>query len=99
MNNDKFDAETSQVISEADALEAMFQSSGWSIAEKELTDFIGELRDTRSVPREGDIALNLEIRDGIANGLEEWVNILKSQINNVTIMVEDKNKSTIIERR
>ena len=101
MNNAKqpLDAETQKIVSEAEALEAMFASTGWRVAEKEMEAFIGELRDTRTVPRDGDIAKNLDIRDGIASGIEEWLESLKSQVNNVTIMKDSPIKETIIERR
>ena len=96
MNNDN---ETKKVIAEAEALEAMFGSSGWEIAERELSDIINALRDTRSVPRDGDVLLNLEVRDKTAEALEEWVEILKSQVNNVTILKDSPKKDKLVERR
>ena len=96
MNNDK---ETQETLSEAEALEAMFQSSGWAVAERELNDLIAGLRDTRSVPRDGDVVLNLEIRDKTANVLEEWVDSLKSLVNNATIILDNKKTNKIVERR
>lgn len=99
MSKDNFDAETERTVSEAEALEAMFQSSGWAIAERELNEIIAALRDTRSVPREGDVLLNLEVRDKTASAMEEWVDILKGQVNNVIILKDEPEKNKIIERR
>lgn len=99
MSNDKFDAETNQALAEAEALEGLFQSSGWSIAERELNDVISALRDTRTVPRDGDILLNLEVRDKTAAALEEWVASLKSMVNNAIIMQEQPDSAKMYTRR
>lgn len=96
MSNDK---ETDKLTAEAEALEAMFGSSGWEIAERELKDMVDALRDIRTIPRDGDVVLNLEVRDKTAQAIEEWVDILKSQVNNVTILKDHIKDTKLVERR
>lgn len=100
MNKDNFDAETNKEVAEAEALEAMFRSSGWQIAERELNDMIGALRDITTMDEnDQNIAINLAVRKKTAMALEEWIDLLKSQINNVIIMKDEDNSSKLIERR
>ena len=99
MSNDK-DPETTQMEGEAEALEAMFGSSGWAIAEKELHSVIDALRDISTIDdNDPNIGMNVQVRKKTALALEEWVNILKSQVNNVIISKEGVRTSKLVERR
>lgn len=95
MSNDK---ETQAQLDRAASIEAMLGSNGWKHAEEDLQDFVSELRDIRTVPKEGDIAANLLLREGIAQALEEWVDGLKSQVNN-GIMMESEYIDNLVVRR
>lgn len=95
---DNYDAETKQQLSRAQALEAMFASSGWEIAEQELEDLINELKDISTIDLEGDTVQQIRDRKNLAEGLLEWVNALKSQVNNGIIMGEVES-TTYITRR
>lgn len=99
MSKDKeYDAETTAQIGRAQALEAMFESSGWQYAENDLFDLVAELKDISTIDLDGDATQQIRDRKNLAEGLLEWHASLKSQINNAIIM-EDVEKSTLIERR
>lgn len=98
MSNDKYDAETNAQLSRAQALEAMFGSSGWKYAQQDLFELIAELKNIETIDEKGDIAQQIRDRKNLAESLIEWYESLKSQVNNAIIMQEqDENK--LVERR
>ena len=98
MSNDNLDAETKTQLSRAQALDALFKSSGWKFAEEELFDFIAELKDISTIDLESDTAQQIRDRKNLAESLLEWVETLKSQVNNA-IIIESNHDNKIIERR
>ena len=101
MSNDKkqFDAETNKQISRAAAIEAMLGSAGWSFAEEDLMEFIKVLKDVSSIDVNGDV--NQQVRDHVnaVAILEEWLESLKSQVNNAIIVTEKRTGAHLVERR
>lgn len=93
-----YDAETKKQLSRAQALHAMFESSGWKFAEEELFEFIAELKDISTIDLETDAAQQIRDRKNLAESLLEWIETLKSQVNNAIIM-QDSKESKVIERR
>jgi len=94
------DPETNKIISEAEALGAMFKSTGWEVAERELNDMVGALRDLSTVNTKSEtIAVDIAVRQKTAEALEEWVNILKGLVNNVTILTGNQKRNHVVERR
>lgn len=94
------DKETDQIMSEADALNGMFESSGWAVAEREMNDIVAALRDISTIEdADPNIAVNIQVRKKTALALEEWVDSLKSQVNNVIISQEGIAPQKFIERR
>lgn len=93
-----YDEETTEQLTKAQALEAMLRSSGWQVAEADLLEMITQLRDIRNIPSDGDIAEEIKVNKKVAESLEDWLSLLKSQVNN-GIMSLDKNQSSLIERR
>ena len=103
MSKDNFDAETTKVISEAEGLGAMFESSGWATAEKHFDNLVSQLKDISTLQEEiekgGDITQLARDRINTVAVMEEWMNGLKSKVNNVTMMSNTVQKSTLVTRR
>lgn len=100
MNNDKLDKETQQLVAEGESLSALFASSGWQIAEKDLQETISSLKSLDSIDlNEGNVETQIKVNLAIAKSLELWVNDLKGRVNNVIMMKEEGVKSPLIERR
>lgn len=100
MNNDNYDAETTKQLGRAQAIEAMLSSSGWKYAEEDLKDFILTLKDVSSIDMNaGNVEQQLRDHINAAAILEEWLETLKSQVNNAIIVTGDNNPSKIVERR
>ena len=99
MSNDNFDDETKQYISEGEALAHMFGTPGWSVAERELTNLIAELRDVTGLDLDKD-DIKQQIRDKIntAAAMEHWLDELKGQVMN-TENFEKGSDDTLITRR
>lgn len=99
MSKDNFDAETTKAISEAEALDAMFNSSGWQVAERKLLALISALRDARNIDltRE-DASTQIKVNVAIADNLETWINDLKGDVNNAIMMKSDPIKSNLMTR-
>lgn len=95
-----FDAETTHAIAEGEALEAMFKSSGWEIAERKMSSLIAACRDARAVDitRE-DAATQIKVNLAIADNLEIWVNDLKGSVNNVIMLKQDPVNDRLVTRR
>lgn len=95
-----YDPETSLVIAEAEAIEAMLQSSGWAIAERKLNAIIAACRDARAIDiTRDDAAVQIKVNVAIADNLEEWVTDLKGSINNVIMMKEQPRADKLMTRR
>jgi len=78
----------------------MFKSTGWEVAERELNDMVGALRDLSTVNTKSEtIAVDIAVRQKTAEALEEWVNILKGLVNNVTILTGNQKRNHVVERR
>jgi len=99
MSKDKFDKETNYQLSRADAINAMLESSGWRFAEEDLQQYISELKDITTVKMDGDVQQQLRDRINTAAVLEDWLENLKSQVNNAIIMKGEEDKSKLISRR
>lgn len=98
MSNAKYDAETTEQLSRAAALEQMFSTPGWKYAEEELNAVVAELKDISTIDLQSDAAQQIRDRKNLAEGLLEWVESLKSQVNNAIIITEEKS-STLMTRR
>jgi hypothetical protein len=100
MRNDSFDAETNMALSEAEALEAMFQSAGWIIAQRAMDSIVSACRDARNVDIERpDASTQIKVNLAIADNLEEWVNDLRGRVNNAIIMKSEPINDSLITRR
>lgn len=100
MNNAKYDKETAAQLSRADAINAMLESSGWAFAEEDLNGYISELKDATTLnPDDPNMVQTLRDRINTAAVLEDWLENLKSQVNNAIIMRSDSDTSNLIERR
>ena len=100
MSNANFDTETNQAIAEAQALEAMFASSGWGVAEAALNEIINELRDARSIDTTRvDVAEQIKVNVAIADNLELWVADLRGRVNNVIMLQAEPEDSKLLTRR
>lgn len=97
MNNDN---ETKLAVAEAEALQAMFESSGWAVAERVLTSYIMTMKDISTIdPRDPQIQQTVRDRINVVAVLEEWVNDLKGRVNNVAYMVTPVKTDPLVERR
>ena len=94
----QFDQETTEQLTKAQALDAMFASTGWQHAEADLLELIAELKDISSIDLDSDVQQQIRDRKNLAEGLLEWVESLKSQVSN-GIMVVETTKSNLIVRR
>lgn len=100
MSKDNYDAETTHAIAEAEALEAMLQSSGWAVAERKLNAIIAACRDARAIDITRDDAnIQIKVNVAIADNLEEWVNDLRGCVNNVILLKQDPPNSKLMTRR
>lgn len=96
--NTQYDEETTRQLTKADALNAMFGSSGWQYAEEDLLDLIAELKDISTIDLDTDPAQQIRDRKNLAEGLLEWVESLKSQVNNGIIMQETHIDRLVVRR-
>lgn len=100
MSNDKFDVETQKEIGRAEALEAMFKSSGWKYAEDDLRLMISELKDIMSINiDDADVKQQIRDRINLAASLEHWIDELKGSVDNVKYLTETKKEERLITRR
>ncbi len=87
-------------LGRAQALEAMFQSSGWKFAEQELQAMIDGLRKLDpEMLDDSDIKQSIRDRINVAAALEHWVDELKGDIENHKFVKEPLNDQKIVERR
>lgn len=100
MSNDNYDEETRTVLGESAALQAMFESSGWAIAERHLLHTIAELENINTLDM-SDVDVSQQIRDRINTvaALKQWLSDLKGQVENAVYMRTDTPQSRLIERR
>lgn len=95
-----FDPETTLAIAEGEALEAMFKSSGWAIAERKMNAIIAACRDARAIDlKREDAAKQIEVNLAIADNLEIWVNDLKGSVNNVIMLKGEPTNDKLMTRR
>lgn len=100
MSNDNFDSETNLAIAQGQALDAMFKSSGWQIAETKMNALIAACRDARAIDlSRPDAAKQIEVNLAIADNLELWVNDLKGSVNNVIMMQDEKRVDRLMTRQ
>lgn len=100
MNNASFDTETRQLIAEAEALGAMFESSGWKIAEAALLDTIVDLQNVSTLDVT-DKDLGQQVRDRINTvaALQQWLSDLRGRVNNAIMLQTNPSDSKLITRR
>lgn len=95
-----FDAETTKVVAEGEALDAMFKSSGWQIAECKMNALIAACRDARAIDlTRPDASKQIEVNLAIADNLELWVNDLKGSVNNVIMLKGEPANDKLMTRR
>jgi hypothetical protein len=95
-----FDPETTHAIAEGEALEALFKSSGWEIAERKLNAVIAACRDARAIDlTRPDASKQIEVNLAIADNLEEWVADLKGSVNNVIMLKAEPTNTKLMTRR
>ena len=95
-----FDAETTHAIAEGEALDAMFKSSGWQVAERKLNSLIAACRDARAIDlTRADAPKQIEVNLAIADNLEIWVNDLKGSVNNVIMLKGEPTNDKLMTRR
>lgn len=100
MNNDNFDFETKRVIAEAEALGAMFESSGWKIAEAALLDTIVDLQNVSTLDvTDKDLAQQVRDRINTVASLQQWLSDLRGRVNNAIMMNKDSSNSKLMTRR
>jgi len=100
MTNSNFDTETKQLIAEGEALSAMFESSGWKIAERELMQMIADLQNVSTLDVT-DKDLGQQVRDRINTvaSLQQWLSDLRGRVNNVIMLQAEPTQSNLIVRR
>ena len=87
-------------LGRAQALEAMFSSSGWKFAEAELRKLIAELRTLDpSILDEPDMKQSIRDKINTAAALEHWIDELKGDIENQKVTKTPLSDEKIIERR
>lgn len=100
MSNGKYDAETEKALSEAEALEAMFNGSGWKVAERFYLQMIEELKDITLIdPEETNLDQTIRDRINTVRALEHWLSELKGQVNNAVLMKTEQKTDPLMERR
>lgn len=103
MSNDKYDAETQKAIAEAEALQAMFASSGWKIAERKLNEKLNDFKDIAKVDLSADgdeVKQQLRDRINLVAIIEEWMREMKGTTSNVSRLQEiTETTNVLIERR
>jgi hypothetical protein len=100
MSNDNFDFETKTIIAEGEALSAMFESSGWKIAERELMQLIADLQNVSTLDVT-DKDLGQQVRDRINTvaALQQWVSDLRGRVNNVIMLQKEPANNKLVTRR
>lgn len=98
MSNDNKDPETQAQLSRAESLAYMFDTPGWKYAEQDMMELVAELKDISTIDLEKDAAQQIRDRKLLAESLIEWLNSLKSQVNNA-IIISDQEEDTLITRR
>lgn len=96
MNNDNYD----QALTEADALNSMFETPGWAIAEREFNVLITTLKDVTLIDTSKEDVLQ-QVRDRIntAAALNAWLDDLKGRVNNAKYLAKPDKQSNLIVRR
>ena len=95
-----FDADTTKQLGRAASIEAMLGSTGWSFAEADLKEYIAKLKDISTIDLTAE-NVTQQIRDQVntAAVLEDWLESLKSQVNNAIIITRDEQTTNTVERR
>lgn len=87
-------------LGRAQALEAMFASSGWKFAEEELQKTITQLRTLDpDILTESNMEQVIRDRINTAACLEHWIDELKGDIENQKVDKPQLSDVKIIERR
>lgn len=99
MNKDNLDTETSRLIAEAEALSAMFSSSGWAVAERAFNELISDLRNIETVDIDGgDISQQVRDRINTASMMRSWLADLKSRVNSIMNLHTHEPVNSLVER-
>lgn len=94
------DADTHVALREAEALEAMFETPGWAVAERELNVLIDTLKDvTRLDVEEGDITQQVRDRINLVAAMQSWLDDLRGRVNNARYTKTPETTSNLVTRR
>jgi hypothetical protein len=99
MPQSNHDPETSSALREAEALDAMFASQGWEIAERIYNEYVNTLKDVTTIDTKGDMHQQLRDRINVVAALTAWRDDMKGRINNARMVATPPQTSTLIERR
>lgn len=99
MSNVNHDAETKQALSEADALQAMFELPGWAVAERLFNEMIADLKDVTLIDPADDVSQTVRDRINTVKALQYWMSELKGRVANASLMHSEISTSVLIERR
>ena len=100
MSNDNFDIETKRAIAEAEALHAMFESTGWKVAEGALLQTIADLQNVSTLDMaDKDLAQQVRDRINTVAAMKQWLSDLHGRVNNAIMMKADPTKDKLMTRR
>ena len=101
-DNSKIDDETTVALQEAQALEAMFSTSGWVVAQRAFDECVGVLSDSRTIDEKLDpleFGQEARARMKIVKAMETWLSDLKGRVNNVKHLTTEEPESNLMTRR
>lgn len=94
------DTDTTIALREAEALEAMFATPGWSVAERVYNGYVDTLKDVTTIDTTGDMQQQLRDRINVVAALKAWRDDLAGRVNNARAFVQSKPAANpLIERR
>jgi hypothetical protein len=100
MPQSNLDAETQKVLREADALQEMFATSGWGVAERVFNEYIDTLDKVSTIDTSKDINQQLRDRINVVASLRAILDDIKGRVSNAQHFAQSQTtKSVLIERR
>ena len=103
---EKYDAETSKILSEGELLQDMIRGDGWAIVKRKLTEMISMLDSIKAIPddiKQDPVKMSFEsrVREGAASILETWLKDIEGtaeQTKQNRETMEKKKDNEIIHR-